>query len=71
MQYHVIFQWDPEAEVWVATSDDIIGFVMEGETVDGLIHRVRLAVPELLELNHQPPAESILFRCDRLERLSA
>ncbi len=70
MQYHVNLEWDPEACVWIGTSDDIIGLVMEGETVDALIQRIRLAVPELLELNRQEPGDSILFHCARMERLA-
>ena len=57
--------------MWVATSDDIIGLVLESGSVDALIERVRYAVPELLALNHQPPAEAIRFLIERYERLSA
>ena len=53
MEYTANLQWDPEAAVWIATSDDIIGLVLESGSVDALIERVRCAVPELLELNHQ------------------
>ena len=58
MEYTAKLLWDPEAAVWVATSDDIIGLVLESGSVDALIERVRYAVPELLALNHQPPAEA-------------
>lgn len=42
--------WDNEAAVWVATSDDIPGLVLESGSCDALIERVKFAVPELLEL---------------------
>ncbi len=71
MKYTVMLQWDPEAAVWVATSEDIIGLVLECGSVDALVERVRYAVPELLELNHQQPAEGICFRMERYERISA
>lgn len=59
MEYNVKFLWDDEAAVWVATSDDIKGLVLEGGSADALIERVRIAVPELLELNGQKPAEKL------------
>ena len=71
MEYTAKLLWDPEAAVWVATSDDIIGLVLESGSVDALIERVRYAVPELLALNHQPPAEAIRFLIERYDRLSA
>ncbi len=53
MEYKINLIWDSEANVWVATSDDIEGLVLESGSVDALIERVRFAVPELLELNHR------------------
>lgn len=53
MEYTVNLLWDNEASVWVATSEDVIGLVLESGLLGALIERVRLAVPELLELNHQ------------------
>lgn len=43
--------WDPEANVWVATSDDVPGLVLEAEILDGIIEEARSLVPELLRLN--------------------
>ena len=71
MEYSVKLQWDPEAAVWVATSEDIIGLVLECGSLDALVERVRYAVPELLELNHQQPATGIRFQMERYERISA
>lgn len=47
----VIAQWDDEAGVWVATSDDIPGLVTEAASLDDLLNRVLLVAPELLEDN--------------------
>lgn len=47
----VTAQWDDQAEVWVATSDDIPGLVTEAASLDGLLDRVLAVVPELLEDN--------------------
>lgn len=44
------FTWDNEACVWIATSDDVFGLILEHDSLDALVERVRLAVPELLAL---------------------
>ncbi len=49
--YQVVADWDDEASVWVATSDDIPGLVTEAETREHLVKRLQAMVPELLELN--------------------
>ena len=51
MEYVVNFTWDDETAVWIATSEDIKGLVLESGSIDALIERVRFAVPELLALN--------------------
>lgn len=43
--------WDAEAKVWVATSEDVPGLATEADTVEQLIEKLNLIVPELLELN--------------------
>jgi hypothetical protein len=50
-KYVVTAQWDDEAEVWVATSEDVPGLVTEAATLDTLYARVVAVVPELLEDN--------------------
>ena len=47
----VTAQWDDEAKVWVATSQDIPGLVTEAPTLDALLERVLAVAPELLEDN--------------------
>ena len=47
--------WDGEAGVWVATSDDIPGLVMESGSFNALLERVRFAAPELLKSNRNTP----------------
>lgn len=44
-------EWDDEARVWVATSDDVPGLVAEADTVEELEVKLRELIPELLELN--------------------
>lgn len=51
--YHVQARWDPEAEVWVAESEDVPGLVTEAESPNALARKLRVLIPELLELNGQ------------------
>ena len=47
----ITFQWDEEASVWIATSEDVPGLVLESGSFDALVERVKRAVPELIALN--------------------
>ena len=51
MKYTVKLTWDGEASMWIATSDDVPGLVLESNSYDALIEKVKFAIPELLELN--------------------
>lgn len=44
--------WDAEAEVWVATSEEVPGLATEADTLEALTQKLRIMVPELLQLNH-------------------
>lgn len=70
MEYVIDFAWDPEADVWVATSDDIPGLVLESGSFDALLERTRFAVPELLSLNAPNSKQFFLtFKSERHERV--
>lgn len=62
MKYIVNFEHDDEANVWIATSNDIDGLVLESESYDSLVEKVKNAVPELLKLNRQPAASALDIR---------
>ncbi len=51
MNYTVYFLPDEEANVWIVTSPDVTGSVLESETLDILMQRVKGNITELLELN--------------------
>ena len=51
-KYTVTIAFDNEAKVWFATNDDI-PIALEHESLDTLIERVKLAAPEMLELNNK------------------
>jgi hypothetical protein len=46
-------RWDPEASVWIATSNDVPGLVVEADTWPAMIEEVRLVLPDLLELSSE------------------
>jgi predicted RNase H-like HicB family nuclease len=43
--------WDSEANVWVATSEDIMGLATEADTIEALVTRLNLIIPDLMEAN--------------------
>ena len=47
----VQIDWDSEASVWLATSEDVPGLVAESGTLPCLMTKLRSLVPELLEAN--------------------
>lgn len=49
--YFVRAEWDEEAKVWVATSDDIPGLATEDETLEKLVAKLKVLIPELLTEN--------------------
>jgi len=64
-EYDILLVWDDEASRWVAENDDI-PIALESDSVDELIERVKIAVPELLELNGKGHANVTLnFKMER------
>jgi hypothetical protein len=58
-------RWDGEASVWLATSDDVPGLVVEADTWPGMINEVELILPELLEVAGQGGERlSLTFRAE-------
>ena len=49
--FFVRAEWDDEALVWVATSDDVPGLATESDTLEALINKLKIVIPELLEAN--------------------
>jgi predicted RNase H-like HicB family nuclease len=50
-QYMVRCEWDPDAPLWVATSDDVPGLATGADTLDELIEKLKAVIPELLDAN--------------------
>jgi predicted RNase H-like HicB family nuclease len=51
MEVLVRATWDAEASVWVAESDDVPGLITEAPTIEDLIVKLKVLIPELLEAN--------------------
>ena len=59
MKYTVTAVWDSEAKVWVATSEDVPGLVIEADTIEHLFKELTVLVPELLEANGALPGGNV------------
>jgi len=60
MNYNVEVNWDDEAGVWWAFCDDI-PLAMESNSFDALIARVKIAAPEILEMNGKFDEDAKLY----------
>ena len=49
--YEVRARWDSEGGVWVAESEDVPGLVAEAASPNTRGEKLRILIPELLELN--------------------
>jgi len=43
--------WDKNAQVWVAVSEDVPGLATEADTLEQLIKKLQVMIPELLRAN--------------------
>ena len=43
--------WDEEAKVWVASSNDVPGLITEADTMEHLMQKLKILIPELLHAN--------------------
>ena len=58
-------RWDGDASVWIATSSDVPGLVVEADTWPAMIEEVRLVLPELMELSgHGRETLSLTFKAE-------
>ena len=64
--------WSEESDSWYCTSDDIPGLTLGSNSFDALIVKIRIAAPEMLELNcnYTGPIE-LSFESERVDNLDA
>ena len=70
--YVIDARWDQEADVWLATSRDVPGLVVEAESWPAMIEEVRLVLPDLLDLSGNAGDRlSLTFRAEQHLDLAA
>jgi hypothetical protein len=58
-------RWDGEASVWIATSSDVPGLVVEADTWAAMIEEVRLILPDLMKLSGRAGEDlSLTFKAE-------
>jgi hypothetical protein len=62
-------KWNPDVSVWTAVNDDI-PIALESNSFDALVERVKMAAPELLELNGMNSECALVFVSDRREEVA-
>ena len=63
-EYIINITWDSEASVWFAVCDDI-PLSLESGSFDALVERVKIAVPEILQINGGNPKCVLRFIAER------
>lgn len=46
-------EWDDQAKVWVATSEEVLGLATEADSIPALVEKLERMLPELLVENGQ------------------
>jgi len=68
--YTVKMIWDDG--IWYTSTDDDLGITLESGSFDALVERVRIAVPEMLELNcGYTGAFKLVFETERTDTMKA
>ncbi|MCL2500854.1 MAG: DUF1902 domain-containing protein [Defluviitaleaceae bacterium] len=72
MNCTIICTFDDESQRWTAVSDDKYGLVLESNSLEALMERVKIAMPDMLEFtcNYIGPV-NLLFKAERLTQLAA
>jgi hypothetical protein len=72
MKCTVKLVWDDEAKVWYTKTDENLALCLNAGSFDVLVERVRMAAPEMLELNcgYSGPID-LIFEAVRMDSLEA
>jgi predicted RNase H-like HicB family nuclease len=54
MLYRIKAEWDIEDRCWIATSDDLPGLVTGADSLDELVSRLRVIIPDFLDVLGNP-----------------
>ncbi len=73
--YIVHAEWDAQASVWVVAASDVPGLATEAPTVEALLAKLEVLIPELLAVNgvsmSEPAPFELLARRFELARSAA
>ena len=72
MNFFIRMVWDSEIKRWAAIGSADMGLVLESDSFDLLVERVKLAAPEMIELNlnYKGPID-LCFITERMDHLEA
>jgi predicted RNase H-like HicB family nuclease len=57
--------WDAEAKVWIAESEGVPGLATGADTLEELVEKLKVAIPELLAENGIPfQADNLPFKIE-------
>ena len=72
MDFIIKMIWDDEVKRWAAIGSQGMGLVLESDSFDELVERVKLAAPEMIELNfNYKGAINLFFMTERTVHLKA
>jgi predicted RNase H-like HicB family nuclease len=54
-------EWDNDASIWSATSDDIPGLATEADSIEVLFNKLSSMIPELMFLNKVTDDNEIVY----------
>lgn len=74
VQINVQVQYDPEAMVFIATSEDVYGIAIESHSLDELRERLLSIIPEMVQenglpghvVNNEVPVELLIHNREQL-----
>ncbi len=70
MSYNITVNWDGEAGVWCAISDEI-PLALESNSFDALVEKTKHVAREILELNNKlDSAAQLCFNVSHSERIA-
>jgi len=72
MDCTIICTFDNESQRWTAASDDQYGLVLESNSLEALMERVKIAMPDMLEFicNYTGPV-NLHFKAEKFTHLKA
>ena len=68
----IICTFDDESQRWTAVSDDRYGLVLESNSLEALMERVKIAMPDMLEFTCNYTGHiNLHFKAERITQLEA